>query len=575
MGIGPYVLRGTPLAPPRHQSLLDAIDGHAAETPQRRALVFPERGTTMSWRELEESSWRAAASLRESGIGGGELAGLLLRNDERFVPNLLGLWRLGAAGVPMPIPGAFADVDAYAEHIRGMIAAAGIECVVRDPSLPSPHREAIERAGSHVVWIDGAVTPGERAPERVPARPSPADLALVQYTSGSSSAPKGVELTHANMTAAFDSFGLATELGPEDAWAVWMPLFHDFALVSTLTALWVGATVWAWQPTQFIRRPGRWLAEFGRNRLTHYSGPNFSFDLMCDSITDEILDGVSLDAWKVAVSGGEQVSAETVRRFTERFEPHGFRAQTMVPGYGMAEATLAITVSPLHTRPRVMTVSRDGLTDRRSAEQVPERAPNARAVVSVGRPAPGIALRVVDGLGEPLGERAAGEIQVAGPSITRGYRGAPDATRDGWLPTGDLGFLDARELFVTGRLKDVVNVHGIKYHPEDLEPVVAAIEGVRRCCVVGEGETNERMAVIAETRAIGEELSRLRAAIRERLVRLLGIAEIQVYLVRPRMVLMTSSGKMRRQLMRRLLEEGGLSDLETEKAGQEVASPVA
>ena len=164
---------------------------------------------------------------------------------------------------------------------------------------------------------------------------------------------------------------------------------------------------------------------------------------------------------------------------------------------------------------------------------------------------------------------------MSGPSISRGYRGLPDATHEGWLATGDLGFVDGGELFVTGRLKDLVNVHGIKYHPEDLEPVVVAIAGVRRCCIVGEGETNERMAVIAETREGREQFSALRGVIRDRLVRLLGIGEISVYLVKPRTVLMTSSGKMRRQLMRRLLESGRITDLETETAEQEVASPVS
>ncbi len=573
MGLGPNVVRGWELEPPGAASLLEAIDKHAAALPERRAIVFPEPRIELNWRQLRESSFAAAGRLHEAGVERDSLVGLMLRNDERFVPNLLGVWRLGAAGVPMPIPGAFADVEAYGGHIRAMIKAAGIEHVVHDPSLLSPHTEAAVRASAGVAWIDGAVTPGEVAPERVPVRPSPADLALVQYTSGSTSAPKGVELTHAKMTAAFAAFGLATELGPDDKWAVWMPLFHDFALVSTLTALWVGATVWAWPPTTFIRRPGRWLAEFGRHGLTHYSGPNFSFDLMLKGATNEELEGVSLEAWKVAVSGGEQVSAGTISRFVERFQRFGFRAGTMVPGYGMAEATLAITVSPLRTPPRVMAVSRDGLTDRLAAEPVDDGDTRARAVVSVGRAAPGIVLRVVDELGERAADGRVGEIQVSGPSITRGYRGFPDAASDGWFATGDLGFVDSGELFVVGRLKDVVNVHGIKYHPEDLEPIVLAIEGVRRCCIVGEGETDERIAVIVETRVRRDELSRLRAVIRDRLVLLLGIGEIAVYLVVPRTVLMTSSGKMRRQLMRRRLEGGELIDLETSPA--EVEVPVA
>lgn len=562
-----HVLFGERL-PAAAASVLDAVDQQADAAPERAAMVFPVTGRTMCWRELRQSSLAAAASLHEARVRPGDLVGVMLRNDERFVPALLGAWYLGAAAAPMPIPGAFADVNAYAEHIRGMISAAGIRHVVHDPSLPSRHTDTAVRLSPDVAWIDGAVGLGEGAAEPVGTRPSPSGLALVSYTSGSTSAPKGVELSHANITAAISAFGIATELGPTDRWGVWTPLFHDFALISMLTALSFGASVWVWPPTRFIRHAGRWLAEFGRAGITHYSGPNFSFDLMHDSATDEVLTGVSLAAWRVAVSGGEPVSAATVRRFTERFAPYGFRAETMVPGYGLAEATLAVSVPAPGTRPRVMTVSRRGLTDRLRAEPVAADAPDARALVSVGHPAPGIALRVVDETGTALPERRVGEIEVAGPSITRGYRGHPDAAPGGWFATGDLGFVDAGGLFIVGRIKDVVNVRGTKYHPEDLEPVAGDVDGVHRgrCCVVGEGETEERIAVIAETRLRADELPRLRREIHGRMARRLGIGDIRVYLVEPRTVQVTSNGKVRRQLMRRRLEAGLIVDLQSAAA---------
>jgi acyl-CoA synthetase (AMP-forming)/AMP-acid ligase II len=266
------------------------------------------------------------------------------------------------------------------------------------------------------------------------------------------------------------------------------------------------------------------------------------------------------------------VSAATIRRFTERFQPYAFHAETMVPGYGLAEATLAVTVSTLTAPPRVLSVSREGLTERRRAEIVAAGDREARSLVAVGPPAPGTALRIVDELGTPLPDRGVGEIEVSSPSITRGYRGHPDAAPDGWFATGDLGFVDSGELFIAGRIKDVVNVRGTKYHPEDLEPLVAEVDGVRkgRCCIVGEGETHELMAVIAETRLRGEEGRRLRTEIQERLVRRLGIGEIRVYLVEPRTVLVTSNGKVRRQLMRRLLETGRVLDVETVPASEGV-----
>lgn len=570
-----HVVRGAPLPSISAESVLDAIDRHAADVPERIAMVFPAAAATMSWRVLRQSSLQAAMSLHDAGVRPGDLIGVMLRNDERFVPALLGTWYMGAVAAPMPIPGAFADVDAYAEHIRGMIAAAGIRHVMHDPSLPSQHTEAAIRLTPEVAWIDAAVRVGAGTPYTVGRRPAPADLALVSYTSGSTSVPKGVELTHSNITAAISAFGIATELGPADKWGVWTPLFHDFALISMLTALSFGALVWAWPPTRFVRHPGRWLAEFGHAGITHYSGPNFSFDLMHDSVTDEILAGVSLSAWRVAVNGGEPVSAATVRRFTRRFEPYGFRAETMVPGYGLAEVTLAVSVPAPRTRPRVVTVSREGLTDRHLAEPVAADDPDARALVSVGQPAPGISLRIVDELGMALPERGVGEIEVSGPSVTRGYRGRPDVARKGWLSTGDLGFVHDGVLFIAGRIKDMINVRGTKYHPEDLEPVVAELDGVHRgrCCVVGEGETDERIAVVAETRLHGDDLRRLRGEIHERLVRRLGIGDIHVYLVEPRTVQVTSNGKVRRQLMRRRLEGGQLQDLESLPAAEVAAVP--
>ena len=352
-----HVLRGADLPPAAIEPVLDAIERHAREMPDRRALAFPEQGMTMSRRELRERSHEVALTLKRAGVKRGELIGVMLRNDERFVPGILGTWYAGGVAAPAPIPGTFADAGVYAEHLHGMFEAAGIRRVVHDPSLSSEHTELAARLNPGIAWIDGAARIEEwgAAP---PEPPTPGDLALVSYTSGSTSAPRGVELTHANVSAAISAFGTRTELGPDDAWGVWTPLFHDFALISMLTALVFGASVHIWSPTRFIRNPGRWLAEFGRAGATHYSGPNFSFDLMNESAKDEVMDGVSLAAWRVAVSGGEPVSAATVRRFTERFAPYGLRPETIVPGYGLAEATLGVAAPVPSAQPRTITVSR-------------------------------------------------------------------------------------------------------------------------------------------------------------------------------------------------------------------------
>jgi acyl-CoA synthetase (AMP-forming)/AMP-acid ligase II len=570
-----HVYRGEPLPQNAIASVLEAIEWHAEQTPERDAIVFPETGATMSWRSLRGSALRSAARLQEAGVKTGDLVGVMARNDERCVTAVLGAWYLRASAAAMPVPGNFAEVDGYADQIRGMIAAGGLQHVVHDPSYPSEHAEEAVRRSPNVTWIDSGMRPAVRVPQPIGARPFPADLALVQYTSGSTSAPKGVELTHANLMAGIAAFGMATQLGAADSWGVWVPLFHDFGMISTMTALSFGAKVWMSSPTWFIRNPGRWLALFGRAGITHFSGPNFSFDIMRDSATDEMFEGVSLANWRVAINAAEPVSATTVRSFAKRFEPYGFRGETMRPTYGLAEATLMLSLPAAKTPPRVVTVRREAITERRVAVPAAAGDPGARSIVSVGRTMPGIALRIVDDRGKTLSDRCVGEIHAMGAAVTRGYRGHPDGAHDGWWATGDLGFMDSGELFICGRIKDVVIVRGTKYHPEDLEPLVGEIDGVRRgrCCVVGVGETHERLAVIAETRLEGGEIRRIRNEIRKLLVRRLGISEIEVYMVEPGTVAMTSSGKLRRHQMRRLLENGRIVDLEIEATQSEI--PVA
>ncbi|HXA42089.1 MAG TPA: AMP-binding protein [Candidatus Solibacter sp.] len=544
------------------RSIVETIDLLAASRPGAIALEFPADQVALSWADLAARSRSWAAALAGAGVRRGQLVGVLLGNESRFIPLIVGAWRAGAAVAPMPIPGSFASSDAYAGHIGAMVADGGIEHVVYDPR-PLPDLERLMAATPGAGWI--AVGDGGNGEDDAPERPVEGEaLAVVQYTSGSTSAPKGVELTHANITAGFAAYAAATGIGEGDCWGVWLPLFHDFGLVSTLTALSVGAGACVWPPATFLRHPGRWLADFGRRRLTHYSGPNFSFDLMRESYAPDLFDGIDLSAWRVAVNGAEPVNPLTVDRFHQRFAGHGFSAETMVPGYGMAEATLAVTVPRLGAGPRVLSVSRRALAARGHAEPVAEGDPDARSVVSVGRPVPGIELRIVDQLDETLGEREVGEILVKGPAVTRGYRGHAAAARFGWLPTGDLGFIADGDLFIVGRSKDTIIVRGTKYHPEDVEPLVREVEGVHhgRCAVVARGETDERLAVVAETHVDGDELGRLRAGIRTRLVRGLGIAEIDVYLVATRTIPVTSSGKTRRRVLRRHLEAGELVDLE-------------
>jgi acyl-CoA synthetase (AMP-forming)/AMP-acid ligase II len=335
-----------------------------------------------------------------------------------------------------------------------------------------------------------------------------------------------------------------------------------------LTALSAGGQACVWTPRAFLRHPSRWLADFASRRLTHYSGPNFSFDAMADAYDPAAMGAVDLSAWRVAVNGAEAVSVRTIRRFLERFGPHGYRPSTMVPAYGMAEATLVATVSPLDRDPRAIFVDRAALAGEGRAVPVAGTAEGSRALVSVGPCVPGMHLRVVGGDGRQVDDGQVGEIQLSGDSVSDGYFRRDWRRGSGWLATGDLGIVVAGELYVVGRSKDVIIVRGVKYHPEDIEPIVADLREARgrRCGVVAHGETDESIAVVLETRLSGAELQQLRHDIRATLVRRLGISRIEVLLVEPRTIPVTSSGKIRRRELHDRLEAGLLHDLEESPA---------
>lgn len=580
---------------PAH-SLVEVVDRMAGSHPGRTALTFPAEGVSRSWSELRRMSQTSAAKLRAAGTGAGDLVGIILPNDSRFVPLLLGAWRAGAAVAPMPLPGSFTDRAGYVAHVGAMLRDGDIAHVVHDDSLAMTLEE-LRAAAPRAHWIAaGAVNsasdagpsgqggPGSQTtpPEHWPTQagmnadhPPPEALAVVQYTSGSTSSPKGVELTHSNLMAGLGAFGMAAGLGTEDTWGVWLPLFHDFGLISTLTTLAFGARAMVWPPSAFLRQPALWLADFARHRLTHYSGPNFSFDLMVDSYREEAFQGVDLSAWHVAINGAEAVSPRTIERFQARFEPHGLRPEVMVPGYGMAEATLAVAVPALGQRPEVISVSRAALAREGRADIDPRDLDDARQLVSVGPAVAGIGLRVVDqesGVPVPVGH--VGEIELRGPAVTPGYRGGARRADGQWLRTGDLGFLRGESLFIVGRSKDTIILRGQNHHPEDIEPIVAAIPGVHhgRCAVVAQGEVDEWLAVVVETRAGGDALTALRANVRRLLHRHLGIAAVEVHLVAPRTIPRTSSGKVRRRLVREMLDQGRIADLEIDQHVRETVA---
>ncbi len=398
---------------------------------------------------------------------------------------------------------------------------------------------------------------------------SPDDIAFVQFTSGSTSAPKGVVITHRNLSANIEAFSGSTGVGASasDVGVSWLPLYHDMGLVGmALGAVYANVPVVLLTPQAFVKRPVAWLRAISRFRGTVSFAPNFAYDLAVRRVKESEMEGLDLSSWRIAGCGAEPIHASTLAAFAEKFRAAGFRDTSFLPSYGMAEHVLAATFSPRERRLKVERLSADDMTSHRIAT----RSTNGNhgetvSVVGCGAALPGHQIRIVDDQNRPLPERHIGEITLAGPSVSPGYYNDPEMAartiRDGWLFTGDLGYLSKGELFVCGRVKDLIIVNGRKYHPQDLEWGLADLAGIRRGRVVafGTAETGRPDRTVVVVEPSGTVPAReLTDSIRRRIVDVCGLLVDDVVLVPGGTVTRTTSGKVRRAATKMSYERGEL-----------------
>jgi acyl-CoA synthetase (AMP-forming)/AMP-acid ligase II len=451
-------------------------------------------------------------------------------------------------------------IDGESGNLVGRIAAPGIEWLAVD------HRSGKPPAGPIPL-----------------ARLDPPSTAFLQYTSGSTSAPKGVMVSHANLIANLEMVRIAFGNTPRSTYVSWVPLYHDMGLiVNALESLYIGAHCVLMAPVAFIQRPAVWLRAISDYRAEIAGGPNFAYDLCVERCRPEQLQGIDLSHWQLAFNGAEPVRAVTIRRFSDAFAPYGFAARAMYPAYGMAEGTVLLAARRRGEGPRVRTVSRAGLLRHVAIE--PQTATDLQMVVACGRALPGERIAIVDPeTFADLGTDRVGEIWAAGPNVAGGYWRNPAVTKaifqariagaaDGrpWLRTGDLGFLDAAgELFITGRLKDVVIIRGANHYPQDIEDTVQNCDPALRrhggaAFTVVEGDAAEKLVVVQEV----ERAQRNRIApealvrqIRGAIVNEHEIVPHDIALLRPGALPKTTSGKIQRSLARELWLSGSLDRL--------------
>ncbi len=535
------------------ETLGESLTRLAKASPDSRA-TFPTAGDDITAADLDDASAAAAHEFLRAGVRPGDIVGVLVPTAARFFTTIFGLWRAGAAISVLPVQAGFGDVRAVSHRLARIADVAGMKHLVLDSDYADLGRElATVRADLSLVPVP---SPSATGTVRTLPAVEPDALAVVQFTSGSTSLPKGVMLPHRTTMAGLRSCVVSGAFSPDDVFVQWVPTFHDMGLIG-LQSHWLnGADVHVFAPVSFLRRPGAVLEHFAAHRGTVITGPNFSYDHLLDSVPAEQLAALDLSSWRLAFNGAEPVGAATVRRFTEALAPSGVDPSVMYPVYGMAEATLSISYPEPGATATIRAVDRNELARTGLARAVDESAPAAKPVVSVGRAVHGIDLRIVDEAGAVATDGALGEIQIAGASVTTGYFRDPEATKaafdNGWLRTGDLGFLLDGELYVTGRRKEMIVVRGQNFFPDDVEKVARAVPGVyRRRCVAfsdNDAEGGERIGVIVEA---ADDPAAVHQEVRRRVAAELDLSQVQVYVVRPRWIPRTTSGKWQRVLAAR------------------------
>ncbi len=545
---------------PRATTLLEVVSRPAALYPELPALYLSPDGRfaePLSWSALWSGALGQADRLSAAGLRSGEPVLLAAPTCVTFFTAFFGI--LAAGGVPVPIatPPSLNPVRlaSYQDLVFGIAADAGAAILVTTGRFFQVLERIAASAPGPLRVIDAEVEPVGRVLPPIGKRDA---YALLQYTSGSTSRPKGVPLTHANIVAnaSIISEAIAFE---SSACVSWLPLHHDMGLIgAALTGLYSRTPLMLLPTPLFAKEPAAWLRAIGAFRATITLAPNFAFAHAVRHAPADQMADVSLASLRTALNGAEPVDIEAVESFERTFAPLGLRPGVVRPVYGLAESALAVTFSDEGER-IVDDVDAEALEDDGRARPAIAGA-RSRRFISVGRPLPTQRVRIIDGAGRVCPDRIVGEVTVSGPSVMLGYFNRPEETAstlaDGWLRTGDLGYLADGRLYLTGRLKDLIIRHGRNYYPPDIELVIAGTEGVVRggSAVFSLADPAEPWVIaVAETRVRRAiELDALARRIRERCHDAFLFGPDRVCLVAPGGIPRTTSGKVRRQECRQL-----------------------
>lgn len=536
----------------------------AAENARGRGLIFvDEDELRVPWNQIEDQARRVAAGLQERGGRPGDRLAIVCQGLRPLVTGFFGAVLAGLHPTILPTPISRRRLQGFVEHNAGIIRVARPHFLLVDEPVSDVGEPLLQEARltdrTEIVRQEKLMASETRF-EEVETRPD--DIGVIQFTSGSTSSPRGVVLLNEHVCANARAIVEHLEVQADDVGGGWLPLYHDMGLIGNL----LGAAARSIDlvlttPFNFLRRPKRWLETMERHRVSITAGPNVSYRHLLER--GEPM-GRDLGAWRTAIIGAEPIDPELLEAFRESFTDVGFSDTGFLPAYGLAEVGLMVTGVPVGQLYDVVTLDREALERDERARPVADGDGRAVSIVGCGWPVRETEVRVVDEHGGELPDGRIGEVTVRSPSVMQGYYNDPQATagalQEGWLYTGDLGYVDAGQLFVTGRKKEVVILQGRNYYPQDIERVVQGLEEVRPGSVVAFGTRDGRsegLVIVAAPRSAARK-DAIASGIRDAVARSMNLPVLDVVLVESGRIPRTTSGKLCRGRCRDLYEEGGL-----------------
>lgn len=555
------------MQPSQFQTLVQALD-HAAKSTSGMGFYSPrgELVEELSYYELARSARVTGAALLATGLEAGDRVGLVAETEADFVRAFVGCLCARLVPCPLPLPIAFGALDAYRQQLERILSVADTSVVI----VPDVYHELIsahlsERKldfiGSLAMLNKGDVS---TLPE---GDPDPEELAYLQFSSGTTHAPKGIAISHRALMANVDGMvSHALRIGPEDKGVSWLPFYHDMGLVGCMILPIAAQMQMDYLATRdFVRRPGLWTKMISRSKATISFSPSFGYELAARR--SRPTDDLDLSSWRIAGIGGDMIKSANLKEFASQHACHGFREASFVPSYGMAEVSLALTFAPLETKFDVQRLDLDDLGDRKAVIATDDND-NARNFVLCGSLLPGHDVEIRDEDGSVLADYQIGTVFTRGPSVMIGYFHDEQATRavlddDGWLDTGDLGYLTDGQLVLTGRAKDLIIINGRNIWPQDIEwSLENAVKDAREGRVVafGNGQSandeEETVTVVAECRLSDpDRRAALRKQIDDHVQAACGV-KAHIAFSKPGLLPRTSSGKLSRSKARLMYFDG-------------------